>query len=475
VRHVSTRGLAPSLGFNEALLAGLARDGGLYVPEAWPTLSHDEIAGFSGQPYQAVAKRVLGLLADGDIPQDDLSAIIDAAYAPFAHKAVCPLVQIAPGLFVLELFHGPTLAFKDVAMRFLAGAMDRELKRQGRRATIVGATSGDTGSAAIDAFRGSAQVDVFILYPHGRVSEVQRRQMTTPVEDNVHAIAIDGTFDDCQAIVKGMFNHHAFRDRLALSGVNSINWARIVAQSVYYFTAAVSLGAPQRRIAFTVPSGNFGNVLAGDVARRMGLPLGPLTIATNANDILARIFQAGENGGGAELTAVTPTHSPSMDIQISSNFERALFEALGRDANELRAIMANVAQSGAYRLPAKAMAALNGVYAAGSCGEDETLATMARIHGESGYVLDPHTAVGVHVAQGRQRLDPATPMVVLGTAHPAKFPDAVEKAIRKRPALPPHLSDLMDRPERLTRLPNDQGEIERFVAARSRAAKGVAA
>jgi threonine synthase len=471
VRHISTRGLAPSLGFNEALLAGLARDGGLYVPEAWPTLSPDEIAGFSGQPYQAVAKRVLGLLSSGDIPQDDLSAIIDAAYAPFAHKAVCPLVQIGPGLFVLELFHGPTLAFKDVAMRFLAGAMDRELKRQGKRATIVGATSGDTGSAAIDAFRGSEQVDVFILYPHGRVSEVQRRQMTTPVEENVHAIAIDGTFDDCQAIVKGMFNHHAFRDRLALSGVNSINWARIVAQSVYYFTAAVSLGAPQRRIAFTVPSGNFGNVLAGDVARRMGLPMGPLTIATNANDILARIFA----GGGAELASVMPTHSPSMDIQISSNFERALFEALGRDASEVRAIMANVAQARAYRLPAQSMAALNGIYAAGRCGEDETLATMARIHAGSGYVLDPHTAVGVHVAEGRQRLDPAMPMVVLGTAHPAKFPDAVEKAIGKRPALPAHLADLMDRPERLTRLPNDQSEIERFVAARSRSAQGAAA
>jgi threonine synthase len=471
VRHISTRGLAPSLGFNEALLAGLARDGGLYVPEAWPTLSIDEIAGFSGQPYQAVAKRVLGLLSAGDIPQEDLAAIIDAAYAPFAHRAVCPLVQIGPGLFVLELFHGPTLAFKDVAMRFLAGAMDRELKRQGRRATIVGATSGDTGSAAIDAFRGSEQVDVFILYPHGRVSEVQRRQMTTPAEENVHAIAIDGTFDDCQAIVKGMFNHHAFRDRLALSGVNSINWARIVAQSVYYFTAAVSLGAPHRRIAFAVPSGNFGNVLAGDVARRMGLPLGPLTIATNANDILARIFE----GGGAELAAVMPTHSPSMDIQISSNFERALFEALGREAGELRAIMANVAQGGAYRLTAKAMAALNGIYAAGRCGEDQTIATMARIHVESGYVLDPHTAVGVHVAEQRQLLDLATPMVVLGTAHPAKFPDAVEKAIGRRPALPAHLADLMDRPERLTRLANDQAEIERFVAARSRAAKGHAA
>ncbi len=263
MKHISTRGEAPALSFNEALLAGLARDGGLYVPESWPTLSPDDIAAFSGQPYPAVAKRVLGLLSQGDIPADDLSAIIDRAYAAFAHAATCPLVQIGPGLFVLELFHGPTLAFKDVAMRFLAGSMERELKRQGRRATIVGATSGDTGSAAIDAFRGSSQVDVFILYPHGRVSEVQRRQMTTPQEDNVHALAIDGTFDDCQALVKGMFNHHAFRDRLALSGVNSINWARIVAQSVYYFTAAVSLGAPERKVAFTVPSGNFGNVLAG--------------------------------------------------------------------------------------------------------------------------------------------------------------------------------------------------------------------
>ncbi|MGL4728207.1 MAG: threonine synthase [Bosea sp. (in: a-proteobacteria)] len=471
MRHISTRGEAPALSFNEALLAGLARDGGLYVPEAWPVLGPDEITGFSGRPYQDVAKRVLGLLSAGDIPDDELSTIIDTAYAAFAHKAVCPLVQIAPGLFVLELFHGPTLAFKDVAMRFLAGAMDRELKRKGQRATIVGATSGDTGSAAIDAFRGSEQVDVFILYPHGRVSEVQRRQMTTPTEDNVHAIAIDGTFDDCQALVKGMFNHHAFRDGLALSGVNSINWARIVAQSVYYFTAAVSLGAPARKVAFTVPSGNFGNVLAGDVARRMGLPLGQLTIATNANDILTRIFKS----GGAELTSVMPTHSPSMDIQVSSNFERTLFEALGRDAGSLRAIMANVAQSGSYRLPQSAMAQLNAVYAAGRCGEDETLATMARVHATTGYVLDPHTAVGVHVAEKRQTLDPAVPMVVLGTAHPAKFPDAVEKAIGKRPALPEHLADLLERPERLTRLPNDQGEIERFIAGRSRAAKGHAA
>jgi threonine synthase len=468
VRHISTRGEAPALSFNEALLAGLARDGGLYVPEIWPALTPDEIAGFSGESYQRVAQRVLGLLAHGDIPPAELSDIVDAAYAAFAHKAVCPLHQIAPGLFVLELFHGPTLAFKDVAMRFLAGSMNRELGRQGRRATIVGATSGDTGSAAIDAFRGSSQVDVFILYPHGRVSEVQRRQMTTPQEDNVHAIAIDGTFDDAQALVKGMFNHHAFRDRLALSGVNSINWARIVAQSVYYFTAAVSLGAPQRRVAFTVPSGNFGNVLAGDVARRMGLPLGPLTIATNANDILARIFA----GGGAELAGVTPTHSPSMDIQVSSNFERALFEAVGRDAPALRAIMTNVAQSRAYRIPPGAMAALRGIYAAGSCGEDETLATMRRIHRESGYVLDPHTAVGVHVAEQRRMLDPAMPMVVLGTAHPAKFPDAVEKAIGLRPALPAHLADLMARPERLVRLPNDQGEVERFIAGRSRAASG---
>jgi threonine synthase len=468
VRHISTRGEAPALSFNEALLAGLARDGGLYVPEAWPTLTPGEIAGFSGQPYAHVAKRVLGLLADGDIPPDELSAIIDAAYAAFAHKAVCPLVQIGSGLFVLELFHGPTLAFKDVAMRFLAGAMNRELKRKGQRATIVGATSGDTGSAAIDAFRGSDQVDIFILYPEGRVSEVQRRQMTTPVEDNVHAIAIDGTFDDAQALVKGMFNHHAFRDRMALSGVNSINWARIVAQSVYYFTAAVALGAPARRVAFTVPSGNFGNVLAGDVARRMGLPLGPLTIATNSNDILARIFDK----GGAELTQVTPTHSPSMDIQISSNFERTLFEALGRDHASLRAIMANVAQSRSYQLPEAAMSALNAIYAAGRCGEDDTLATMARVHAETGYVLDPHTAVGVHVAEQRQQLDPAMPMVVLGTAHPAKFPDAVQKAIGQRPALPPHLADLLERPERINRVANDQGEIERFISARSRVAKG---
>ncbi len=472
--HVSTRGEAPALRFTDALLAGLARDGGLYVPEAYPALTRAEIAGFSGQPYAGVAKRVLGLLSQGDIPADDLGTIIDKAYGAFAHAATCPLVQIGPGLFVLELFHGPSLAFKDVAMRFLAGAMDRELRMRGQRATIVGATSGDTGAAAIDAFRGSASVDVFILYPHGRVSEVQRRQMTTVPDDNVHAIAVDGTFDDCQALVKGMFNHHAFRDRLAVSGVNSINWARIIAQSVYYFTAAVALGAPERQVNFTVPSGNFGNVLAGDVARRMGLPLGQLLIGTNSNDILARIFES----GGGDLSAVVPTLSPSMDIQVSSNFERALFEALGRDAGTLRAIMAGLAQGRSYAIPPAAMAGLRAGYAAGRCSEDDTLATMSRVWTESRYMLDPHTAVGVHVAQQHMAAPTnkaSVPMVVLGTAHPAKFPDAVQRATGISPALPDHLADLHARKERLARLANDQMAVEAFISARARAASGQAA
>lgn len=471
---ISTRGEAPALGFNDALLAGLARDGGLYVPESWPTLPPAEIAAFSGQPYASVAKKLLGLLVEGDIPEAELGTVIDTAYAAFAHGATCPLVQIGPGLFILELFHGPTLAFKDVAMRFLAGAMDRELKRRGQRATIVGATSGDTGSAAIDAFKGSGQVDVFILYPHGRVSDVQRRQMTTVDADNVHAIAIDGTFDDCQALVKGMFNHHAFRDRLALSGVNSINWARIVAQSVYYFTAAAALGAPERKVSFTVPSGNFGNVLAGDVARRMGLPMGDLLIGANSNDILARIFEE----GGAELSGVVPTHSPSMDIQVSSNFERTLFEALGRDSGALRDIMANLSQSRRYAIPAEAMARLRQGYSAARCSEDETLATMARVWRDSRYMLDPHTAVGVHVAQQHVLAHPQTahqPMVVLGTAHPAKFPAAVQRAIGVTPALPEHLADLHSRKERFTQIANDQRDVEAFVSTRARAMSGRAA
>ncbi len=469
--HVSTRGEAPALGFSDALLAGLARDGGLYVPQDWPSLPPEAIRGFAGRPYAEVANAVLGSLVDGDIAADDLSRMIGQAYATFRHAAVCPLTQIGDNLFVLELFHGPTLAFKDVAMQLLGRLMDHVLKARGARATIVGATSGDTGSAAVEAFKGLEQVDVFILYPHGRVSDVQRRQMTAVASPNVHAVAVEGTFDDCQSMVKGMFNHARFRDELQLSGVNSINWARVAAQAVYYFTAAVSLGAPDRPVSFSVPTGNFGDILAGWVARRMGLPVERLMIGTNANDILARTLRS----GAYEIKGVQPTASPSMDIQISSNFERLLFEAYDRDAGAIRRLMAALAQSRAFLVDAEPLGRIRREFAAEAVDEAEVAAEMADTYRLTDYVLDPHTAVGTRAARALLRERPEVPVVALATAHPAKFPDAVERATGLRPALPPHLADLMGRPESFTVLPNDQATVERFIRERARAVRGVAA
>ncbi|MFZ0069778.1 MAG: threonine synthase, partial [Xanthobacteraceae bacterium] len=341
MRYVSTRGDAPSLSFVEATLAGLARDGGLYVPETWPQLDRDTIAGFAGKPYAEVAADVISRFAGDAIAPADLARMVREAYDTFRHPAVAPLAQLGPGTFVLELFHGPTLAFKDLAMQLLGRLMDHVLAKRRERTTVVVATSGDTGGAAVEAFRGRAQVDLVVLFPNGRISDVQRRMITTAPDDNVHALAIDGTFDDCQAIVKGLFNHHAFRDRVRLSGVNSINIARIVAQVVYYVTAAVALGAPARKIAFTVPTGNFGDIFAGYAAARMGLPVDRLVIATNVNDILARALKS----GAYEVHEVTATASPSMDIQVASNFERALFEAVGRDARAVRTMMGALVQS----------------------------------------------------------------------------------------------------------------------------------
>ncbi|MFG1305844.1 threonine synthase [Xanthobacter autotrophicus] len=470
MRYVSTRGEAPVLSFSDALLAGLARDGGLYVPEAWPTLSRDEIAALAGKPYAAVAKAVIGpFVADG-LPPRALDLMIDDAYAGFRHPAVAPLTQIGANRFILELFHGPTLAFKDVAMQLLARLMDHVLASRGSRATIVGATSGDTGSAAIEAFRRSDAVDVFILYPHGRVSEVQRRQMTTVNSPSVHAIAVEGTFDDCQNLVKAMFNHHAFRDSLALAGVNSINWARIVAQVVYYFYAATALGAPHREVSFVVPTGNFGDILAGFVAKKMGLPIRDLTIATNVNDILVRTLDTGRY----EVKGVLPSTSPSMDIQISSNFERLLFEALDRDSAALRQLMDSLAQSGSFSVPRNALAAICADFSAGRADEPETAATIAKLYQSAGYLCDPHTAVGLAVADKVEHAA-KVPQVVLSTAHPAKFPDAVEAATGHRPALPPHMADLLTRRESVSVLPNDLAAIETFIRARSRIARGAAA
>jgi threonine synthase len=470
VRYVSTRGEAPPLGFIDVTLAGLARDGGLYVPESWPVLAPAAIAALAGKPYAEVAVEVIRPFVGGTISDTDLARMAREAYATFRHPAVAPLVQLGPNCFVAELFHGPTLAFKDLAMQLLARIMDHALGQRGERATIVVATSGDTGGAAIEAFRGRSQVDVIVLYPHGRISEVQRRMMTTAPDANVHAVAIEGTFDDCQAIVKGLFNHHSFRDRVRLSGVNSINWARIVAQVVYYFTSAVVLGAPGRKVAFTVPTGNFGDVFAGYVAARMGLPLDRLVIATNVNDILARTLATGVY----ELRDVVATASPSMDIQVSSNFERLLFEACGRDAGAVRAAMASLAQSRRFEIGARALAEMRARFTAERADEAETAAAIRVTRKEAGYLIDPHTAVAVAVAE-KETHDPSLPMIVLSTAHPAKFPDAVEAACGVRPPLPDWLADLSERPERVSVLPADQAAVERFILAASRAAQEGAA
>jgi threonine synthase len=464
VLYQSTRGQAPTLPFTDALLAGLARDGGLYLPQSYPRLSAAQIADFAGRSYADVAEAVLAPFCGGEIDADSLSEMIGEAYSTFRHPAITPLAQIDDNLFVLELFHGPTLAFKDVAMQLLGRMMDHVLKKRGQRATIVGATSGDTGAAAIEAFRGLDQVDVFILYPHGRVSDVQRRQMTTIADSNIHTIALEGHFDDAQAIVKGLFNHHAFRDRYQLSGVNSINWARVMAQSVYYFTSAVVLGAPHRKISFTVPTGNFGDILAGWIAKRMGLPIDRLVIATNENDILARALATGTY----DVKGVQATQSPSMDIQVSSNFERLLFEAYGRDDAAIRALMNSLQQSGRFDIAAPALEAIRAEFDALRTGEIGTTKEMTRTFQEAGYVLDPHTAVGVHAARKIAKTHPSTPMVVLGTAHPAKFVDAVTRSTGIHPPLPAHLADLMERQEHFTVLPNEQGAIEAFIAERTR-------
>jgi threonine synthase len=465
LNYISTRGLAPRLDFEDVLLAGLARDGGLYLPEFWPSFSKDEIAALAGLPFHEVAVRVIAPFTGGAIARDELARMARDAYATFGHAAVTPLVQIAPDAFVLELFHGPTLAFKDVAMQLLARLMDHVLEKRGQRATIVGATSGDTGGAAIEAFRGSKRVDVVILFPDGRVSDVQRRMMTTPTEPNVHAVAIDGTFDDCQALVKGMFNDHAFRDRVGLSGVNSINWARIVAQVTYYFAAATALGAPHRPVSFTVPTGNFGDVFAGYVAKRMGLTIDRLGIASNTNDILPRAHDSGVY----DMRGVVATSSPSMDIQISSNFERYLFEAGGRDASLVRAQMGSLAQSGRFEIGA-ALAPWRQEFEAASASETEVAEAIRHVRAASGYLMDPHTACG-YVALAKAKHRCAAPDVILSTAHPAKFPDAMQAITGERPGLPPRLAALMTDAERFDRLPNDLAVVEGYVEARARAVR----
>ena len=461
MKYVSTRGTAPVLSFEEAMLTGLARDGGLYLPETIPTLSRDDIADLAGQSYEETAFRIMRPFIGDTFTDAEFHEIIAKAYAGFNHAARAPLVQLAPNHFLLELFHGPTLAFKDFAMQLIGQLFQAALERNGKRVTIVGATSGDTGSAAIEAFKGLDNVDVFILFPHDRVSEVQRRQMTTPDESNVHALAMTGDFDDCQARVKDMFNHFDFRDAVGLAGVNSINFARVLAQVVYYFSSAVSLGAPDRKVSFTVPTGNFGDIFAGYLAKRMGLPIDRLVIATNQNDILHRCLSTSDY----KPDGVTPSISPSMDIQVSSNFERALFEAYGRDGAAVAQLMDEL-KAGGFSVSQGALQALRETYDSGRASEDETSATIARLSQTTGELLCPHSAVGVKVAEEMRA--PATPMITLATAHPAKFPDAVMAATDMRPPLPPHMADLLDRDERVTRVENDLTAIETLIKERRR-------
>ena len=462
MRYISTRGTAPVLTFSEAMMTGLARDGGLYVPETVPQFSLDEIAALAGQSYEEVAYRVMRPFCGESFSEEELRGAIARAYAGFGHAARAPMVQLAPNHFLLELFHGPTLAFKDFAMQVIGQLFQIALARDGKKITIVGATSGDTGSAAIEAFRGLDNVDVFILFPHGRVSEVQRRQMTTPSEVNVHALALEGDFDDCQGKLKDMFNDFTFRDEVGLAGVNSINFARVLAQIVYYFTAAVALGAPHRKISFTVPTGNFGDIFAGFLAKEMGLPVERLVIATNQNDILDRCIKQ----GAYAKRGVKPSISPSMDIEVSSNFERALFWAYGKDGKAVAQLMDEMKAKGGFAVSQGALEALREIYASGRVSEQETSLTITEELARSGELLCPHSAVGVRV--GHAHVSGATPMVTLATAHPAKFPDAVEKASGIRPPLPPRMADLFERDERVTRVPNDLAALEALIQERRR-------
>jgi threonine synthase len=463
VRYVSTRGGAKPLAFDDVLLAGLAPDGGLYVPREWPRLTAAQIADLAGRSYAEIAFRVLKPFVGGAIRSDDLEALVSDAYRDFGHAAVAPLKQLGPDLFLLELFHGPTLAFKDYALQVVGRLFDHVLKKKGARVTIVGATSGDTGSAAIEACRDRAAIDIFIMHPQGRTSEVQRRQMTTVLAPNVHNIALEGNFDDCQDLVKAMFADTGFRDRWRLSAVNSINWARIAVQIAYYVAAAVALGAPRRRVAFTVPTGNFGNIYAAHAARRMGLPVDRLVVASNRNDIVWRTIARGD----MSLADVEPSLSPSMDIQVSSNFERLLFELWGRDGAATERLMRRFRAERRAEISAARLARLRAGFAAGRCSDEETLATIGDIWRRTGEILDPHSAVAVHVA-ARASHARGAPMVALACAHPAKFPDAVEKATGVRPPLPPRLADLHTRKERVSVLANDLATVEAFVASRAR-------
>ncbi len=448
MKYVSTRGQAPARSFSDILLAGLAEDGGLFMPEAWPQFTADEWRSMRGLPYAALAARVMAPFMAGSINPATLLHLCEEAYANFDHSAIVPLLQIEDGLFVQELFHGPTLAFKDMAMQLLGRLFDHVLTERNERVTIVGATSGDTGSAAIEAFKGRERLSVVILHPEGRTSDVQRRQMTTVLDANITNLAVQGTFDDCQDLVKAMFADTAFREDMRLSAVNSINWARIAAQIPYYVYAALSLGAPDREVSFAVPTGNFGNILAAWAARKMGLPVGHLCVGSNRNDILTRFLNAND------MTAhtVVPSLSPSMDIQVSSNFERLLFEFLGRDAKACAALMTGFRQTGKMDVPDTVWASIHGLFSGLALDDEATTSEIREVHQKSQYLADPHTVIGI--AAGRKFRHPGVPMVAMATAHPAKFPDAIRAATGIFPALPPSLADLFDREERFRVVPN---------------------
>ncbi len=462
MRYISTRGEAPPLGFEDVLLTGLASDGGLYVPEHWPSLELDEITALQSRPYWEVAARIMQPFVGEDVPREELREIALETYRNFGHPAVAPLVQIGHDQWVLELFHGPTLAFKDFAMQMLGRLMDRALKRRGERTTIVVATSGDTGGAAVEAFRGRDAIDIVVLHPHGRVSDVQRRQMTTVADANVHNLAIEGTFDDCQTIVKRIFNDRSPNAKTSLSAVNSINWARIMAQTVYYFTAALSLGAPRRGLTFSVPTGNFGDIFAGYVARKMGLPIDRLVIATNVNDILARALASGHY----EPKTVMATSSPSMDIQISSNFERLLFEASGRNPASVRSMMQDLHEQGSFSISPEPLGRMRTTFAAHAIHEPEVAETLKDLNESAGYLADPHTAIGVAAARREGKPFPGA-IITLATAHPAKFPDAVESATGREPVLPAHIAERLQGEERYDVMPNDYGHVAAFVRDKS--------
>ncbi len=463
MKYISTRGKSEPVDFETALLSGMAPDGGLYLPESWPEIDRAGTAHLAGLPYPDIAAEIMLPYLGNSISPDDFGRILARAYQEnsFRHAAVAPLVQIGPSAWILELFHGPTIAFKDYALQLLGQIFDHVLNRRGERITIVGATSGDTGSAAIEACRGCENITIFILHPKGRVSEVQRKQMTSVKAPNVHNIAIEGDFDDCQALVKAMFADEKFRNDVNLSAVNSINWARIIAQTVYYAAASIALGVPHRAVSFAVPTGNFGNVFAAYVGRQMGLPIENLVIGTNRNDILTRFFESGE----MSRAIVNPTISPSMDIQVSSNFERYLYFLLDCDSKALCAYMSDFQNKGSFRVDGSLFERTKRDFIARRCNEDETIATMRACYEETGYLIDPHTAVGLNAAMKTAR-DPATPIVSLACAHPAKFPDAVEKATGIRPRLPPHLADLLTRPEFLTPITNDLQRVQNFIRSK---------